>query len=116
MPHARPSMNSRFDDCIGYGFYIESSDFRAVFSRDFLGICNDRTIYLNNLIFKIEPEEYDSLRKLYDKFEMEFDIKEEEERLKKISKDLILLSELASLENINMSRRVLTEKYKHFKF
>lgn len=84
---------------------------------NFIGISKNYPIIgFRDILIDLEDGEYRNLKIFFDNIMSESDRKKEEIKNKKIAKDLIVLSEIASLENINTSRRVLTEKYKNFKF
>lgn len=70
----------------------------------------------NSIIFELDTHEYVELKKIYEdrKLSLEF---EKSEKIKIQQKtDFEILSEVASKENFDISRRVLTEKHTNFKF
>ncbi len=104
------------------GFFMKGCYFSDSNGICFIGVgseTNSLRMCFNDVVFDITEEEYIDAKNFFHRIENE---KIEEARIKKLKKqilDLRTLSEIASKENINISRRVLTEKHTqntNFKF
>lgn len=73
-------------------------------------------IHFNSFRISLEENEYNDLEKCHEDTRMEIYNKKQQEKEKKLIKDWDSLAEIASKENFDISRRILTEKYKNFKF
>jgi hypothetical protein len=90
----------------GCSFRTENGD------KNFIGISTSRPVIgFNNIITELEEHEYQNLKRFFEQIKGEHDRKQAEIRNNKIIKDLKVLSEIASKENFDESRRVLTEKH-----
>ena len=80
--------------------------------RHFIGISKSSlTIYLDNLYLFLTSAQHLDVERIYDRLKEESETKKEEALKRRLDDGLRLLAEIASKENINTSRRVLTEKH-----
>lgn len=105
---------------MAYGISLKGCYFDEDDIEHFIGIgttfSEGSAIQFNSFRTFLEKEEYNDLEKCYEDARIEIYNKKQQERKKQLIKDLDSLAEIASKENFDISRRILTEKYKNFKF
>lgn len=93
------------------GFFINGCEFSEQNQRNVIGLANEKKhIVFNNISIELNEDEFLNLTVFYEFMKMK-QMKEKEELIKKeLIKDLDTLANIASKQNFNISRRVLTEK------
>ena len=93
------------------GFFINGCSFKEDNKVNILGLAKEkRSIVFNNISIELSEDEFLELTVYSEVIKME-QLKEKEElRNKELIKDLDTLANIASKQNFNISRRVLTEK------
>jgi hypothetical protein len=105
-------LNNAFSMNLNGGEILSGCNFLEDGKKHFIGISTTRPIIgFNDVVVELEEYEYQNVKRFFDDMKSEHDRRQSEIKSKKISKDLALLSEIASKENFDTSRRVLTEKH-----
>ena len=93
------------------GFFIDGCSFKDGNKINIIGLAKEkRHIVFNNISIELSEDEFVELT-VYSEFMKMKQMKEKEElRNRELIKDLDMLANIASMQNFDKSRRVLTEK------